>query len=93
MNTNQDRLIPLELTRKDLVWLRAFLDQERSAADVDRQDVMELHTILARRAAMSVLVREQETMTKIVDEICRTLDAIDAHEARARQSAAAAPAA
>ena len=33
MTTNdQDRLIPLELTRKDLVWLRAFLDQERSAA-------------------------------------------------------------
>lgn len=92
-NDATDKLIPLELTRKDLVWLRAFLDQERSAADVDRQDINELHTILARRAAMSVLVREQETMTKIVDEICRLIDAIDAHEARARQSAAAAPAA
>ena len=86
-----ERLIPLELTRKNLVWLRAFLDQERSAADVDRQDVMELHTIMAKRAAMSVLVREQEAMTKIIDEICRTLDAIDAHESRARQSAAMTP--
>ena len=91
--TDRDKnlLIPLELTLDDLCWLRAFLGQERNAADVDRQDVNELHTILARRAAMSVLVREQETMTKIVDEICRTLDAIDAHESRARQSAAMTP--
>lgn len=85
MTTNQDRLIPLELTIDDLGWLRAFLDQERSAADVDRQKVKGLHTSLAGRAAMNVLNRERETMTKIIDEICRTLDAIDAHKARARK--------
>ena len=33
---NQNRLIPLELTRDDLGWLRAFLDQERSAARKSR---------------------------------------------------------
>lgn len=67
--------VTLTLELDDLTWLRGFLDQERSAADVDRQDVMDLHTILASRAAMGVLVREQETMTKIIDEICRTIDA------------------
>lgn len=91
MTDNKDQLIPLELTLDDLCWLRAFLDQERSAADVDRQDINELHTILARRAAMSVLVREQETMTKIIDEICRLIDAIDKHESLARKIAAMTP--
>ena len=89
---NQNRLIPLELTRDDLGWLRAFLDQERSPAEVDRQKVKGLHTSLAGRAAMNMLNRERETMTKIIDEICRTLDAIDAHEAVARMVAATLPA-
>lgn len=93
MTTNQDRLVPLELTLDDLTWLRAFLNQERSAAEVDRQKANGLHTSLAGRAAMNVLNRERETMTKIIDEICRTLDAIDAHEARARKFAAAVDAA
>lgn len=92
-NTNdQNRLIPLELALDDLCWLRAFLDQERSAADVDRQDTNELHTILARRAATKVLVHEQETMTKIIDEICRTLDAIEEREFLARKVAETVPA-
>ena len=92
MNTNdQDRIITLELTLDDLVWLRAFLDQERSAADVDRQDINELHTILARRAAMKVLISEQETMTRIIDKICRLIDAHDTRESLARQIAAMTP--
>lgn len=92
MTTNdQNRLIPLELTRDDLGWLRSFLDQERSAADVDRQEAMDLHTSLASRAAVKVLIREQETMTKIIDEICRTLDAIDEREFLARKVAATLP--
>lgn len=89
---DQEQLIPLELTRDDLVWLRAFLDQERSAADVDRQEAMEFHTILASRAAMKALVSEQETMTKIIDEICRVIDADDEREAIARKIAATLPA-
>lgn len=93
MNTNdQNRLIPLELSIDDLGWLRAFLDQERSAADVDRQEINELHTIMASRAAVKVLIREQETMTKIIDEICRTLDVIDEREFLARKVAATLPA-
>lgn len=87
-----DRLIPLELTLDDLTWLRAFLDQERSAAEVDRQKARALlHTSLATRAAVQVLSREIETMTGIIDEICRLIDANAAHESRARQRAAMTP--
>lgn len=76
-----DQLIPLELTRDDIVWLRAFLDQERSAANIDCVKAEDFHAIAAARAAMNVINREREMMTKIIDEICGTLDAIDAHEA------------
>lgn len=87
-----DRLIPLELTIDDLTWLRAFLNQERGAAEVDRQKARDLlHTSLATRAAVQVLSREIETMTGIIDEICRLIDANDAHESRARQRAAMTP--
>lgn len=89
-----DRLIPLELTLDDLTWLRAFLDQERGAAEVDRQKARDLlHTSLAARAAVQVLSREIEAMTGIIDEICRLIDANDVHESRARQRAATMPAA
>ena len=89
-----DRLIPLELTLDDLTWLRAFLNQERGAAEVDRQKARDfLHTSLATRAAVQVLSREIETMTGIIDEICMLIDANDAHESRARQRAATMPAA
>lgn len=89
-----DRLIPLELTLDDLTWLRAFLNQERGAAEVDRQKARDLlRTSLATRAAVQVLSREIETMTGIIDEICRLIDANDAHESRARQRAATMPAA
>ena len=80
-----DQLIPLELTSDDLVWLRAYLDQERSAANMDCEKAKNFHTITASRAAMNELIREQEMMTKIIDEICGTLDAIDAHEALVRK--------
>lgn len=77
--------VTLTLALDDVTWLRGFLDQERSVADVDRQDINELHTILARRDAMKALISEQETMTKIIDEICRTLDASGAREAIAEK--------
>ena len=87
--TNQ---VTLTLALDDVTWLRAFLDQERSAADVDRQAAMEFHTILASRAAVKALVSEQEKMTKIIDEICRVIDADDEREAIARKIAATMPA-
>lgn len=81
MTTNdKSLLIPLELTLADLVWLCAFLEQERSAADVDRQKAADLHTILASRSAVNVIDQERETMTRIVDEICRVVAAADAHD-------------
>lgn len=86
---DQNPLIPLELTRDDIVWLRAFLDQERSAANMDCEKAKDLHTITASSAAMHTLNREREMMTKIIDEICGTLDAIDAHDALVRKLNAA----
>lgn len=80
-----DQLIPLELTRDDLAWLRAYLDQERSAANMDCEKAKDLHTIVAGRAAMQVITQEREMMTKIIDEICAVLDAIDAHDALVRK--------
>ena len=83
--------VTLTLELDDLTWLRAFLDQERSAAEVDRANAKDLHNSLAARAAVQVLSREIETMTGIIDKICKTIDVIDAHESRARQCAATPP--
>lgn len=83
--------VTLTLDLDDLTWVRAFLDQERSAAEVDRANAKDLHNSLAARAAVQVLSREIETMTKIIDEICKTIDLIDAHESIARKIAATVP--
>lgn len=80
-----DQLIQLELTRDDIVWLRAYLDQERSAANMDCEKAKDFHSIAAARAATNTLNREREMMTKIVDKICANLDIIDAYEAIVRK--------
>lgn len=93
MTTNDatDKLIPFELTLDELVWLRAFLDQERSAAEVDRANARDFHNALAARAATGVLDREIEQMTEIIDKICKLIDIVDAHESLARKIAAMTP--
>lgn len=91
MTPNKDQLIPLELTLDDLTWLRAFLDQERSSAEVDRANARDFHNSLAARSAVQVLSREIKEMTKIIDKICATLDIVDAHESLARKIAAMTP--
>lgn len=88
---DQDRLIPLELTRDDLGWLRGFLNEGRVSADHDYKNVEALHSDLAIRAAQEVLRSEHERMTKIVDEINRLLAPIDKHESLARKIAATVP--
>jgi hypothetical protein len=91
MNDTQPLTVPLELTLEDIVWLRSFLSQERDAANVDRQKAEALHNSLASRAAVHVLNSECETMTRIIDEICRVVNMADAHDALARRIAAMAP--
>ena len=92
MTTNdQDRLIPLELTRADLHWLRGFLNEGRVSADHDYKSVEALHSDLATRAAQDALRSEHARMTKIVEAINEKLRAIDKHESRARQIAAMTP--
>lgn len=87
MTNNDPMTVPLELTLEDLMWLRSFLCQERDAAAVDRQKAEALHAILASRAAVHVLDQERETMTRIIDEICRVVNIADAHDALARRIA------
>lgn len=91
MTTNQDRLIPLELTRGDLGWLRAHLNEGRVNADNDYKKVESLHSDRAIRAAQEALRSEHAQMTKIVEEINRLLALIDEHEARVRQNVALTP--
>lgn len=86
MTNNDPMTVPLELPLEDLVWLRSFLCQERDAA-VDRQKAETLHAILASRAAVHVIDQERETMTRIIDEICRVVNITDAHDALAKQIA------
>lgn len=88
MTNNDPMTVPLELTLADLVWLRSFLRQERDAAAVDRQKAEALHAILASRVAVHVIDQERETMTRIIDEICRVVNITDAHDALARRIAA-----
>lgn len=86
MNDNAPLTVPLELPLEDLVWLRSFLDAERSAANIDRQKALdEIHTTLARRAAVQAIHIESDRMTTIIDEICRVVDIYDAHDALAKQ--------
>lgn len=87
----QDRLIPLELTRADLHWLRGFLNAGRISADHDYKNVEALHNDLAIRAAQDVLRSEHARMTKIVEAISEKLEAIDEHESLARRNAAMTP--
>lgn len=87
----QDRLIPLELTRTDLHWLRGFLNAGRISADHDYKNVEALRNDLAIRAAQDVLRSEHARMTKIVEAISEKLCAIDKHESRARQIDAMTP--
>lgn len=87
----QEQLIPLELTRADLHWLRAFLNEGRVSADHDYKKAEAFHSALAVRAAQEVLRSEHAQMTKIVEAISAQLDAIDEHESLARQIAAMTP--
>lgn len=91
MNTNQDRLITLELTLDDLCWLRGFLGEEISAAEIDREKVFSMHNSLAIRAAKKTLEREHETMAKIHAVIDKTINIIDRRESLSRQIAEMTP--
>lgn len=90
-NDATDKLIPLELTRDDLGWLRGFLNEGRVSADHDYKSVEALHSDLATRAAQEVLRSEHARMTKIVEAISEKLCAIDKHESLSRQIDAMTP--
>ena len=85
------KLVPLELTRDDLHWLRGFLNAGRISADHDYKNVEALHNDLAIRAAQDVLRSEHARMTKIVEAISEKLRVIDVPESRVGQIDAMTP--
>lgn len=92
MTTNdQSKLIPLELPLDVLCWLRIFLREEISAAEIDHENVETLHTDVAIRAAKEALNSELAQMTKVADAVDVAIHAADAREAIARQIDAMTP--
>ncbi|MFC2777567.1 MAG: hypothetical protein ACFN4K_05770 [Pauljensenia sp.] len=92
MNTTKHptgQFIPLELTRDDLEWLRAFLNEGRISADHDYKKVESLHSALAIGAAQEALRSEHARMTKIVEAINKQLAVINEREYLARKADAA----
>lgn len=75
----------------DLHWLRAFLKEERLAAEIDHEEVEHLHTDVAIRAAKVTLNKELAQMTKIIEALDVAAHADDAREALTKKLAAMMP--
>lgn len=89
MNTTKHptgQLIPLELTRDDLGWLRTFLNEGRVSADHDYKKVEALNSDLAIGAAQEALRSERSRMTKIIEAINKQLAATKERESIAREN-------
>ena len=84
--------VTLTIELDDLTWLRAFLKEERRAAEIDHEEVERLHTDVAIRTAKAVLSKEHDRLTKIIDDLDAAIGADDMREAIARKIAATLPA-
>lgn len=84
--------VTLTIELDDLTWLRAFLKEERLAAEIDHEEVERLHTDAAIRTAKAVLSKEHDRMTTIIDDLDAAIGADDMREAVARKIAATLPA-
>ena len=84
--------VTLTIELDDLTWLRAFLKEERRATEIDQEEVERLHTDVAIRTAKSVLSKEHDRMTTIIDDLDAAIGAADMREAIARKIAATLPA-
>ena len=76
----------------DLHWLRAFLKEERLAAEIDHEEVERLHTDVAIRAAKVTLNKELAQMTKVIEALDVAATSDDARKSIERQIAATLPA-
>lgn len=81
--------LPIDIVA--LTWLRAFLKDERNAAEIDHEEVERLHTDVAIKAAKVALNHELEQMTKVIDALDAAIASADAREAIAKQLADAMP--
>lgn len=86
--TNQ---VPLTLGLYELHWLRAYLKEARTAAEIDHEEVERLHTDAAIRAAKAALNEELDSMTKVIEALDVAAHGDDAREAISRRIAAMMP--
>ena len=84
--------VPLTLGLYELHWLRAYLKEARTAAEIDHEEVERLHTDAAIRAAKVVLNQELDSMTKVIEALDVAALADDAREVNAKKLAATLPA-
>lgn len=89
---HNENTVPLNLGLYELHWLRAFLKEERLAAEIDHEEVTHLHTDAAIRAAKVALNQELDSMTKVIEALDVAITADDAREAIAKKIAATLPA-
>lgn len=83
--------VTLTLELGDLRWLREFLTAARLATETDQKKVESMHTDAAIRAAKATLVQERKQLTKIIDEIHKTIFVAAEREAIAKRIAATVP--
>ena len=84
--------VPLTLGLYELHWLRAYLKDARTTAEIDHEEVERLHTDAAIRAAKVALNQELDSMTKVIEALEVAITADDARQSLARQIAATLPA-
>lgn len=83
--------VTLTLGIYDLHWLRAYLKDARTAAEIDHQEVERLRTDVAIRAAKVALNQELDSMTKVIEALDVAAASADAREAIAKRIAATVP--
>ena len=83
--------VTLTLGIYDLHWLRAYLKDARSAAEIDHQEAERLRTDVAIRAAKVALNQELDSMTKVIEALDVAAASADAREAIAKRIAATVP--
>ncbi len=83
--------VTLTIELADLRWLREFLTVARLATETDQKKAESMHTDAALRAAKATLIQERKQMTKIIDEIHKTIFVAAEREAIAKRIAATVP--
>lgn len=69
--------VTLTLEVDDIFFLRGFLYEERISAEIDLNDIENLHNGRARQAARQAINHEHATITRIINAMDATLGAAE----------------